>query len=178
MGATDFTSVACGKTPEAAFNVARENAAWEHGHGGYTGTIAEKSGFVLFTLPLRVSPSKLEGWVSQCYYLLDEEDEPYDLKWAQDAVKNAKPGTKRAAQKRLREVEGRIKQQKKEAEKFKREVGPHFALVQRMSRVYEDKWGPAVCVELRTSAQRKPYIYAGKPRRGESVYLFFGIASC
>jgi hypothetical protein len=32
---------------EAAFSAARESAAWEHGHGGYTGTLAEKHEYVV-----------------------------------------------------------------------------------------------------------------------------------
>jgi hypothetical protein len=45
MGAEQFTCYASGKNAKAAFNAATEDAAWECGHGGYTGTIAEKSDF-------------------------------------------------------------------------------------------------------------------------------------
>lgn len=51
MGATQFITHAYGKTIEEAFNTAYEDALWEHGHGGYTGTIAEKPGFVLVDVP-------------------------------------------------------------------------------------------------------------------------------
>ena len=34
-----------------AFNDAIRDAAWEYGHGGYTGTIAEKSNFFLIEKP-------------------------------------------------------------------------------------------------------------------------------
>ncbi len=45
MGATDFSTKASGTTAREAFKSARDDAAYEHGHGGYTGTIAEKHGF-------------------------------------------------------------------------------------------------------------------------------------
>jgi hypothetical protein len=44
MGAFDFHTRAQGATPEEAFNAAVDQARHEHGHGGYTGTIAEKAG--------------------------------------------------------------------------------------------------------------------------------------
>lgn len=47
MGACDFISLSKGKTPTEAFISAVEYAQYEHGHGGYTGTIAEKHEFKL-----------------------------------------------------------------------------------------------------------------------------------
>lgn len=55
MGACDFEEVGYGKTAEEAFRDAVAHAQYEHGHGGYSGTIAEKHGFVL------VKPSKEEA---------------------------------------------------------------------------------------------------------------------
>ncbi|MEV6678554.1 hypothetical protein AB0N09_17095 [Streptomyces erythrochromogenes] len=48
MGATDFTHIEAGANVEQAFHAAREAALHEHGHGGYTGTIAEKDDYVTF----------------------------------------------------------------------------------------------------------------------------------
>lgn len=42
MGATEFFCTSSGKTVAEAFAVARNEAQYESGHGGYTGTIAEK----------------------------------------------------------------------------------------------------------------------------------------
>jgi len=42
MGACDFYQYGKGKTLREAFDRAVTDAQWEHGHGGYTGTIAEK----------------------------------------------------------------------------------------------------------------------------------------
>jgi hypothetical protein len=52
MGGTTFmTTMSATEPVDVAFARAVEQAAWEHGHGGYTGTIAEKHGYVLFTIP-------------------------------------------------------------------------------------------------------------------------------
>ncbi|MET9779195.1 hypothetical protein ABZ023_33955 [Streptomyces sp. NPDC006367] len=47
MGAYDFITPGSGQDVENAFFGAKKEAAWEFGHGGYTGTIAEKRDFVL-----------------------------------------------------------------------------------------------------------------------------------
>lgn len=48
MGAERFEDIGTGETAEEAFRLLVDEAGWENGHGGYTGTIAEKDGFVLF----------------------------------------------------------------------------------------------------------------------------------
>ncbi len=58
MGATDFTTTAKGKTVNEAFSNAVDDARHEHGHGGYTGTIAEKSEFVMISVPEGTNPRK------------------------------------------------------------------------------------------------------------------------
>lgn len=45
MGASDFYTRAKGKTAREAFDAATADARYTNGHGGYTGTIAEKSSF-------------------------------------------------------------------------------------------------------------------------------------
>jgi hypothetical protein len=48
MGAQDFANEYRGKaTIEEAYDELRERALYEHGHSGYTGTIAETNGFIL-----------------------------------------------------------------------------------------------------------------------------------
>jgi hypothetical protein len=47
MGASAFKTIANGKTAADAFGTARSDALYMEGHGGYTGTIAEKSGFTM-----------------------------------------------------------------------------------------------------------------------------------
>lgn len=43
MGASEFFTTASGENVRVAFRSAVEEAQYEHGHGGYTGTIAEKN---------------------------------------------------------------------------------------------------------------------------------------
>jgi len=47
MGASTFIVSTIGTSVKEAFASARQNALHENGHGGYTGSIAEKSEFVL-----------------------------------------------------------------------------------------------------------------------------------
>lgn len=55
MGATTFYTLARGKTPDKAFRNAIHQARYDHGHSGYTGTIAEKYDYVLIPSPKKVT---------------------------------------------------------------------------------------------------------------------------
>lgn len=56
MGATDFFTRESGRTPREAFDKARDRARHLYGHGGYTGSIAEKRDFVMIKLPAGKDP--------------------------------------------------------------------------------------------------------------------------
>jgi hypothetical protein len=47
MGASTFEVYQQGADAQEAFTKAREQAAFEHGHSGYTGTLAEKYDFTI-----------------------------------------------------------------------------------------------------------------------------------
>lgn len=49
MGAIPLITSGSGEDPDTAFADARARALQEHGHGGYTGSIAEKHAFVMIT---------------------------------------------------------------------------------------------------------------------------------
>lgn len=51
MGACEFFTTATGKGAQDAFQNAVRDAQYECGHGGYTGTIAEKGSFVIINVP-------------------------------------------------------------------------------------------------------------------------------
>lgn len=52
-------NIGYGVTPADAFNSVVEDAEWQHGHGGYTGTMAEKGSFKLVgQLPPRMMTEK------------------------------------------------------------------------------------------------------------------------
>lgn len=72
MGAEQFESIAKGATIEEAFQKARDEAFYEYGHRGYTGTIAEKQEFRVFTVPENVLPRTFARWVSEPTQYVDE----------------------------------------------------------------------------------------------------------
>jgi hypothetical protein len=75
MGASDFCVKGSGKTAKEAFNAAVEDARYEHGHSGYTGTIAEKDSFKMISVPDGIDP------VEYAYQLLEEDDDRIADKW-------------------------------------------------------------------------------------------------
>lgn len=81
MGACDFTSHAFdkdGNRMEKCFREAVREAQWEHGHGGYTGTIAEKGSVVL--IPEVVAETWEEG-DRLAYKMIHDDDDRIDDKW-------------------------------------------------------------------------------------------------
>jgi ribosomal protein L21E len=62
MSSMDFIIVAKGKNAQVAFDKAVEQALYDHGHNGYTGTIAEKQeeGFIRF--PFKKGGTKDEAF--------------------------------------------------------------------------------------------------------------------
>jgi len=93
MGADTFFSRASGKSAQEAFRSAVEDAQYESGHGGYSGTIAEKGDFVMITLP---EGRKAFEFADE---LIDAGDDRIDDKWgpagciALGAPKGAKDDT-------------------------------------------------------------------------------------
>jgi hypothetical protein len=112
MGADFYNNTVIAPTAKEAFQSAVETAQWEHGHGGYTGTIAEKAGDGFVMVPADRMPIPLV--------------QPVTNAWLRAFINAAQ-----------------------EAEDF------------------EDKWGPAFCVDIGPSV-KKP---------GERQWLFFGYAS-
>ena len=63
MGAEVFTEVYSGdKSIKDAFAELTEQAAWDYGHSGYTGTIAEKTEFVLRSKKVFDTREEAETW--------------------------------------------------------------------------------------------------------------------
>jgi len=58
MGASQFFTTAKGHTADEAFRSAQAEARHEHGHGGYTGTVAEKRAFRTFDADREASALK------------------------------------------------------------------------------------------------------------------------
>ena len=87
MGSTVFMIVGGAKTAEVAFTKLVKEAQHHHGHGGYTGTIAEKRSFVMIH-PIS-SPVNLKGTIEEklavaqehARNLINKSDPRIDDKW-------------------------------------------------------------------------------------------------
>ena len=82
MGAETFTTVSKGKTAAEAFKSAVDCAAYDYGHRGYTGTIAEKQKFVMID---GFESRPTNGGVHEAYQfaekLIDDDDKRVSDKW-------------------------------------------------------------------------------------------------
>ncbi len=75
MGADTFQQEKSGTDIRNAFHNAVESAAYDHGHAGYSGTIAEKQEFTEIDLPEGQDPY---GFSQK---LIDDGDPRIDDKW-------------------------------------------------------------------------------------------------
>jgi hypothetical protein len=90
MGADTFATRSQGKTPEEAFSKAVQDAQWEHGHGGYSGTIAEKGSFILIDWEKeRQGQESISGFINR---LIDLDDERISDKWGDAGCVKLKEG--------------------------------------------------------------------------------------
>jgi hypothetical protein len=93
MGAESFEVYSGEQDSGAAFAVLREQALYDFGHAGYTGTIAEKTGFVIYNPPTHVSSREAVAALVDSYSTRPEWADAqfdhiasiYNDKWA-DAV--------------------------------------------------------------------------------------------
>lgn len=98
MGAAEFVTEASGKTMQEAWDTAKEKALYDHGHAGYSGTIAEKPGFIdcgpvpdgdywdLFEnedLPVRTREAIENKW-DECAGFTVKEDKYVFVGWASE----------------------------------------------------------------------------------------------
>jgi hypothetical protein len=86
MGADTFFNTVTGKTANEAFKNIVADAQYEHGHGGYTGTIAEKGSFVMINLP------KGQDAREYANKLIDDCDPRVDDKWGPAGCIEVKKG--------------------------------------------------------------------------------------
>ena len=75
MGATTFMIEMTGSNAHEAFNKAHQQACYDHGHSGYTGTVAEKNQYTMINLPKDQNPEDFAD------YLLDTDDDRVSDKW-------------------------------------------------------------------------------------------------
>jgi hypothetical protein len=77
MGAETFDCTFAGVDAKEAYQEAVKDAQYWHGHAGYTGTIAEKSGYVMIT-NTKMSADDAEELGAQ---LIESCDDRIDDKW-------------------------------------------------------------------------------------------------
>lgn len=78
MGATQFYDKAKGADAQEAFTTLRDEALHENGHGGYTGSIAEKSEFTMIP---EYTPNDMISAEDFAEKLIGDYDERVDDKW-------------------------------------------------------------------------------------------------
>ena len=171
MGATEFADDNFGKTVGDAFNKQCDSDQYNFGHSGYTGTLAEKDGFVLLNRPPRIRADRLKDIIidAERWMCWADTDEKYRHAYTKP------PAKCRKAWERLNEwyhpVTGET-------------VPWEYSLPDRLyvgvdardiCKTYGEKWGPALAVEL--SPAEKKERWNGLPR-GSKAFLFFGMASC
>ena len=124
MGAEEFFQVEAGKDAREAFNRAVEQAQWEHGHGGYSGTLAEKGSFIELRVPSGVEPATFANMVSAYWpgsdgSFTDPSPESCGGTWNQ----------------KLNATFTELSDTDKNA-------------VRKAYQAIQDKWGPAGCIDL------------------------------
>ena len=160
MGATEFAIDNFGKTVGDAYNKQVDSDHYEHGHSGYTGTLAEKDGFVLIDRPTRITAGRLMDTIidaEQWMFWMDT-DEKY-----RHAYAKPKAGCRQAWE-RLNEWYHPVRGFKQGA-----------IDARGICNTYGEKWGPALAVEQSPAEKKKRW--SDLPR-GTKTFLFFGMASC
>lgn len=90
MGAEAFCEFIPGSDATVAFMEAVEQARYDYGHAGYTGTIGEKDSFVIYTPPAGVDSVEAVNAFEESYYgrpewadaAFDAAAAQYNDKWA------------------------------------------------------------------------------------------------
>lgn len=76
MGACNFVAIVTGATIQDAFFEATEEARYQNGNGGYTGTIAEKNDFTPIELPATPEGLTETDWAHKYSRELLEAEDP------------------------------------------------------------------------------------------------------
>lgn len=174
MGATDFVSYGFGKDAKEAFSATVQDALYWSGHGGYTGTIAEKGSYVLFELPPRTQPRKFINWVETLAY---EGDQVEYLREELKRLESTRAPRGQAAEWRQRKASMRkaLKDGERKINSIPAAVRP---VVERAAEVWHDKWGPAVAIEITGTEASRLKADNGLKGTRKRVFCFFGLASC
>lgn len=179
MGACEFNNVAVGSNVDEAFSRTVQDAQYEHGHGGYSGTIAEKGSYRLFPLPdiTGASPYAIADFVVSGIYGV-EDGEPWEIVSYSSTV-----------------IDGRYQTTSTPIPESQRRV------LRAIHDAVDDKWGPAGAFDITSTPEGQKHLgqwleqqkrsgmfevdHRGNHTRvgpepttdGLRVFLFFGTAS-
>jgi hypothetical protein len=121
MGACEFEVYSTGETVHQAYLDAVGNARHEWGHGGYTGTIAEKNGFKVFDIG-HMDIADFQRIIGQCIdpenKAMMDSNKAMSEEWVNKGIENFRT---------LAQAAG-------------------IVTAARIVEAYEDKWGPAVAI--------------------------------
>lgn len=149
MGATDFMTESNGKDVGEAYRNAVQDARYWHGHGGYSGTIAEKDGYELWAVPLHVlppQPAEVARQLSNAERLANVIN---SVDWDIDGFLARGPSDKYPI----------LTLAYTDAQALIKALGRQK--FESLVNVYLSKWGPALAIKT-----------------GDDTFTFMGLASC
>lgn len=161
MGAYEFFTESEGRTANEAFNSARDEALYRHGHDGYSGTIAEKSDFVMIDIDGR----KLKAMLQRVIAATELKIKRAEKAKLRGTYRDRLPDYEIANIKSWLRV---YKELKKQCRVKMSPLQIAETLIEMDNDTIRDKWGPAGCINC-TPNRKSP--------RSKKTYLFFGIAS-
>ena len=172
MGAIELSVDCIGKTVDEAYKDQVDHDLYEYGHGGYTGTLAEKDGFILIPRPPRYTAEKVEAtfWLADSYY--------WWLEWgSRPETRPAKGG--KAALDLLKKwyPKGDLDARGRGAGMTMQSwmVGGLIVDWEYLLRsVLDEKWGPALAIEQSPAERKRRW---NNLPRGHKTWTFFGLAS-
>jgi hypothetical protein len=134
MGATTFhTDAYKADTVAEAYETAVRDALYWNGHGGYTGTIAEKGGYAVAEMPAGWSPAEF----FECLSDISDDQVPTKLPTLDDVPDYVREDDKQ------RHLEWLIRSYNSH---LKLAAVVPANLLKRYAETYNDKWGAAVAV--------------------------------
>lgn len=172
MGATEMSVDNNGPSVDEAYKDQVDHDLYEYGHSGYTGTLAEKDGFILIPRPPRYTAEKVEAtfWLAESYY--------WWLEWGSNPKTGPVKGGKAALDLLKKWYPGGDLDARGRGAGMTMQswmVGGLIVDWEYLLRsVLDEKWGPAIAIE-QSPAERKQG-WNNLPR-GHKVWTFFGLAS-
>jgi hypothetical protein len=89
MGAETFIVETEGRNAKKAFNKARDEACYLYGHAGYSGTLAEKTSFIM----IDDVPANVTDFEAYADDLIERGDSRIDDKWGPAGCIDCRDGT-------------------------------------------------------------------------------------